>query len=333
MRPERGTIAIHFVQEALRCVQARGLAPEGFLQQAGIPLAFVDEPLARVSPAQFGVLWRDIARALDDEFFGLDSHPARQGTYALMCHSVLSCDNLAHAIKRILRFMGLVLDDMHGDLLVQGKQATLRLHDHKGPQSLFAYATFLVMVYGLACWLTGRRIPLSEGSFGCPEPEASAEYRVLFCEALCFDAAQTSLSFPASYLLLPIIQDADTLKAFFKEVPANVLVKYRNPKSLAARIRRHLRDLPPAVWPDVDSLCGELHVTQATLRRRLRDEGHTCQSIKDDLRRDMAITLLQDSQRSIQDIAWEVGFAEPAALYRAFKKWTGVNPSDYRPHP
>ncbi len=333
MKPERGTISIHFVQEALRCVRERGLGGDGFLQRAGIPAAFVDEPLARVSPAQFGALWRDIARVLDDEFFGLDSHPARQGTYVLMCHSVLDCDNLGHALKRILRFMRLVLDDMHGSLEVEGDQAVLRLHDRQGPQRLFAYATFLIMVYGLACWLTGRRLQLIEGAFRCPESDASgasAEYRVLFCEALQFDAPQTRLCLPASDLQLPIVQNAGTLQAFFKGVPDNFLVKYRNPKSLAARIRRRLREQPPAQWPDLAVLCGELHLTEATLRRRLREEGQSYQSLKDDLRRDMAITRLQDSRRPIEAIATELGFAEPAAFYRAFRKWTGGKPSDYR---
>ena len=330
MKPERGTISIHFVQEALRCVRERGLGVDGFLQRAGIPAVFVDEPLARVSPGQFGALWRDIARALDDEFFGLDSHPARQGTYVLMCHSVLDCDNLGHALSRILRFMRLVLDDMHGSLEVDGDQAVLRLHDRQGPQRLFAYATFLIMVYGLACWLTGRRLQLIEGAFRCPEPDASGEYRVLFCEALAFDAPQTQLCFLAADLKLPIIQNAGTLKAFFKGVPDNFLVKYRNPKSLAARIRRRLREQPPAQWPDLAVLCGELHLTEATLRRRLREEGHSYQSLKDDLRRDMAITRLQDSRRPIEAIATELGFAEPAAFYRAFRKWTGARPSDYR---
>ena len=69
------------------------------------------------------------------------------------------------------------------------------------------------------------------------------------------------------------------------------------------------------------------------MRRRLREEGHSYQSLKDELRRDMAITRLQDSRRRIEDIAADLGFAEPAAFYRAFKKWTGAKPSDYRIDP
>lgn len=339
MKPERGTISIHFVQEAVRCLAPRGLAVDAFVARAGIQPALLGEPLARVSPEQFGALWRDIARALDDEFFGLDRHPARVGSYALMCASALGSATLGQALRRMLRFMRLVLDELHGELRVDGARATIRLDDRaadRPAQRLFAHATFLIMIYGLASWLVGRRIPLLAGQFAAAEPAAvgaanvSFEYRVLFCEALQFDADRTELMLPAAYLALPVIQTAATLREFLAGAPANFLVKYRNPKSLVARIRRRLRERPPAEWPAFEQLCAEWHFTAATLRRRLRLEGHTYQSLKDDLRRDMAIAQLQDGRRSLPEIAAALGFAEPSAFHRAFKKWTGGKPSDYR---
>jgi AraC-like DNA-binding protein len=74
-----------------------------------------------------------------------------------------------------------------------------------------------------------------------------------------------------------------------------------------------------------------LHVAEATMRRRLKQEGYTYQSIKDDLRRDIAIGELQDTDRTIAEISTAVGFAEPSAFHRAFRKWTGMRPTDYRP--
>jgi methylphosphotriester-DNA--protein-cysteine methyltransferase len=68
-----------------------------------------------------------------------------------------------------------------------------------------------------------------------------------------------------------------------------------------------------------------------SMRRRLKQEGYTYQSIKDDLRRDIAIDELQDTGRTIADIATSVGFAEPGAFHRAFRKWIGMRPTDYRP--
>ncbi|MCY1300503.1 putative HTH-type transcriptional regulator [compost metagenome] len=71
-------------------------------------------------------------------------------------------------------------------------------------------------------------------------------------------------------------------------------------------------------------------MTQSTLRRRLDEEGQSFRLIKDQLRRDMALEYLDRSSRSVSEIAEELGFAEPSALYRAFRKWTGVSLADHR---
>lgn len=67
-----------------------------------------------------------------------------------------------------------------------------------------------------------------------------------------------------------------------------------------------------------------------TLRRRLKDEGTSYQKLKDQLRRDMALFYLDQPDISIQGIAEMLGFAEPSTFHRAFKKWTGMTPGDYR---
>jgi len=110
----------------------------------------------------------------------------------------------------------------------------------------------------------------------------------------------------------------------------NILVKYKNTNSVTAKIRRRLRQGPLHELPDFEVLALELHTASATLRRRLHEEGESYQSIKDQLRRDVAITYLSDSEKSVTDIALELGFAEPSAFHRAFKKWTGASPGEYR---
>ena len=73
-----------------------------------------------------------------------------------------------------------------------------------------------------------------------------------------------------------------------------------------------------------------MHTTPSTLRRRLEREGSSFQVIKDDLRRDMAIDLLCNSTRSVDDIGFALGFSEHSAFYRAFRRWTGASPGEYR---
>jgi len=71
-------------------------------------------------------------------------------------------------------------------------------------------------------------------------------------------------------------------------------------------------------------------MTPATARRRLYEEGTSYQAIKDELRRDQAIAYLTHSDRSVLEVALELGFSERSAFHRAFRKWTGVSPGQFR---
>ena len=152
----------------------------------------------------------------------------------------------------------------------------------------------------------------------------------MYCTDLQFDAPETAIFFDARYLDLPIVQNERTIKEFLRTAPENILVKYKNGKSLGARIRRRLRQTLPGELPEFEALAGEMHMTPATMRRRLHDEGTSYQTIKDDLRRDLAIGSLSHSQRSVADIARELGFADRSAFHRAFRKWTGASPGEFR---
>ena len=88
------------------------------------------------------------------------------------------------------------------------------------------------------------------------------------------------------------------------------------------------RDRTP--WPDLEAVARHLHVSPQTLRRHLREEGTSFQALKDELRRDIAIYHLGRADLSLQAIAEQLGFSEPSAFHRAFKKWTGLTPGAYR---
>jgi AraC-like DNA-binding protein len=332
---ERGTIAICFVREALVEAARRGVDVDGLLDAADIPASLLAAPQARVSPERYGALWLAIAQALDDEFFGMDVRPMKRGSFTLLCHSVLHAGTLERALHRALRFMHLMLDELTGSLTVAGGLARVDLAESPGapPRRMFAYAAFLMMVHGLACWLVGRRIPLLAAEFRCSAPDHADEYRVLFCAGVAFDRPHTFVAFDAAYLTLPTIREEAAMKEFLRGAPANFLVKYRHSDSLAARIRRRLRRYPPAEWPDFDTLAQEFHAAPATLRRRLDEEGQTYRSLKDELRRDMAIDFLGRSGLAVSEVADRLGFAEPSAFHRAFRKWTGGTPGEYRQTP
>jgi AraC-like DNA-binding protein len=330
-RSEPGTIAICFVAAALESVRARRLDAESLLRQVGLSPALLQSSQARVSAQHYGALWRLVALDLDDEFFGQDSRRMKAGSFAMICHSLLNCKTLGSALDRSLRFYALILDDIYGKLILDGAEASITLHANRAaPQRVFAHEVLLMLLHGVACWLVGRRIPIKRAQFSYAEPEYSAEYRLMYSTFISFHAPYTAIAFDAAYLGLPIVQNERTLKEFLRNAPENILLKYKNGSSLGAKIRRRLRQSLPGDLPEFEELAQEMHLTPPTLRRRLHEEGTTYQSIKDQLRRDLAIGYLSHSQRSALDIGLELGFSERSAFQRAFKKWTGASPGEFR---
>lgn len=327
---DKGTTSISLVREAILVATQRHLDVHAALQHAGIAPELLNAPRARVPALAFSRLWAALADLMDDEFFGLDSHPMRRGSYALMCHAVLHADNLEHALRRMLRFLRAVLDDIHGELRCEGEHALIVLHDRGIKRRLFAYGTWFILVHGLACWLARRRIPVMEMRFRASAPVDDSDYRMRFCEAVTFSASETLIRFDRSFLGLKLMETETTLRAFLEAAPANILVKYRNQSSVTALIRRRLRNQMPDEWPDLDTLAQLLNMSSATLQRRLLAEGANYRQLKDDLRRDIAIDLFSNSSLTVAEVAARTGFQETSAFHRAFRKWTGASPGIYR---
>src|SRR5258708_20330630 len=129
---EAGTIAICFVAAALESVRARDLNADEMLAKVGLSPSLLQVPQARVSAKHYGALWRTIALALDDEFFGQDSRRMKAGSFAMLCHSVLSCKTLGQALDRSLRFYALILDGISRTLTPDGQQPSI-LMPHPAP--------------------------------------------------------------------------------------------------------------------------------------------------------------------------------------------------------
>jgi AraC-like DNA-binding protein len=75
-----------------------------------------------------------------------------------------------------------------------------------------------------------------------------------------------------------------------------------------------------------DAVAEKMGVSRWTLARKLKSEGTTFERVLDDLRRTMALHYLTSKKVSVNETAYLVGFSDPAAFSRAFKRWTGLSP-------
>ena len=328
---EKHTVSMHFVAAAVARLTATQCAE--VLARANIPPQWLHTLDARVPASAFAAVWLAVAHTLDDEFFGYDSRRMKVGSFALLCHAALPAANLGSALRRILKGLSLFLDDLRGELVLDGEQARIVVQ-HRQPGEAgqrFADETYFILVHGLLCWLAGRRIPVDEVVFAHARPPYAPEYNAMFSEHARFGQSASALHLAQRWLSLPVVQNEASLKVFLRNAPQSVFLKYRNESSLSAQLRRRLRHhLGEAEWPGLEALAREFHIAPTTLRRRLLAEGTSYQGLKDALRYEVAIDLLCHSPRSVEAISQTLGFQEPSAFHRAFKKWSGLQPGQYR---
>ncbi|HMN80066.1 MAG TPA: AraC family transcriptional regulator [Burkholderiaceae bacterium] len=326
------TVAATFARRAIGLVKDQPQRYAQILDAAGVAPDILDDGSQRVSARAFGCIWAEVSRTIDDEFFGADSRRMKSGSFAFLCRGLLHERELGLAMDHCLRGFGLLLDDISAEVVRLDRLASVRVEAGRvAPRNLvFATELLVTMVFGIMCWLAGRRLPLRLVRFAFPRPAYAAEYRLWLSDTLVFDAAATEIVFDAEVLDLPVSATATTMGAFLESWPESVFVKYRDAAGWTSRVRRILKTLRYAEWPDIDELASRMHVAPATLQRRLGSEGTSYSVVKSEMRRELAIRLLRERNCPIQQVAEEAGYHEVSAFYRAFRQWTGRAPGDFR---
>jgi AraC-like DNA-binding protein len=290
----------------------------------------------RVELDALGPLLRHLWHEMGDEASGFLQRPLKLGMFSMMCHAIITAGNLRRALLRSARFLALLNEDLSIDLDETGDEARLTIHYSNPHQldSVFFITSIFVIWIRLSCWLIERPLLLERIEFEFPEPEYSDEFYLMFPCRHKFGQSANRVTFSKKFLSLPITQDSESLISFLHHAPESLLTQYRADHSISAEIKRLLlhRNGPKVEFEQLgfEEVAQELKMTTHTIRRRLKEEGNSFQEIKDSIRREQAIMMLENPQLSLQAISEQLGFSETAAFNRAFKKWTGMTPGAFR---
>jgi AraC-like DNA-binding protein len=289
-----------------------------------------------VTGAQFVALTKALWAALDDELLGLASSPLRVGTFAMMAHAVVHCSpDLRTAVRRADRFYRLFPAGPRFTLTERDRVARVEfdLSDYDDPDR-FAAESVLVVWHRSASWLIRRRIGLHAVELGYPAPAHALEYGLLFGTDCSFDAPATAVTFDRTLLDQPVVQDEAALRAFLRRAPWDILARMDYGSEVSAQVRRLLNqalgDGAAAGLPGPEQVAARLSISPQTLRRKRAAEHTSFQQVRDLLRRDVAVSALARGDASIEALSQRLGFSEPSAFHRAFRRWTGATPRAYQ---
>lgn len=330
-KPEPGILTA-VIRAQLAGARAEGLDCRQLLLDSGIAPSALEEADHRISREQVASLLRREWDLLDDESGGYLARPWQRGTFAMMGHACISCSNLHRALRRSERFVSMVSDDLQIKLVEDGEEAHLLFHHGNRkqlPNQIFVESLAVIWLRFFS-WLIDRTILLERVHLAFPPPDYNEDYNELFPCRHYFHQRETCLIFNTRYLQMPLVRDEQQLSEFLARAPECMLAQYKSDNSYTGRVRRMLAGHDSVGNLSLDDVAARLYTSPQTLRRRLKDEGNSWQDIKDSVRRDMAVYQLKKQGTAVAVIAERLGFSEPSAFNRAFKKWTGLAPGAYR---
>lgn len=336
------TVPNGYVKYLLDHARAQGFDTHSLLEHVGISPEDIEHQ--NEFPAQkFGQLYQRIIWITQDESFGMISGgKVPNGTFRMMCHAILHAKTLERALWRCSDFYEICRGSKIKPVLVRkGRYAkisfapTQELSDEAfgallEKESADRIRTSLSVWQHFTSWLIGTRLEIKAAYFTFPEPSDADYYTTLFRSEVKFGQHDNAIVFPARYLDYPLVQTEDTLRGFLKTAPFQLHVMVDDDKSLKSQVVAMIGKDFSRELPSAEEVANVLHMSVSTLRRRLLEEGTSYQKIKDDCRKDAAINYMNSPQLSINDVAGLMGFDEPSAFFRSFKKWTGMTPGEYR---
>lgn len=275
-------------------------------------------------------LWELMVEATGDDALGLHIAAATQpGGFAVLDYAMRNSPTVGEAYRQMSRYSHVLHDGVDIAIVEDGELVKLRYREPAGsPRHI---AEWIV-----ATWLVvGRQIsgidwdPVSV-AFQHPAPADTSAHRSLFCAPIEFVATDNELALRAELLERPAREADPQLFSVLSRYADALLAQLPSTQTIVDRVRHVVAELLRGGDPTLKSVARHLGVAPRTLQRRLKVEGVSFQSVLDDVRCALAKQYLGDAAIAIEETAFLLGFSEPSAFNRAFKRWTGATPSEFR---
>jgi AraC-like DNA-binding protein len=324
------TVPIALVIQLVGLVKRWNVSAADVLSAVGMDEKALEDPFARLPvPTMCALLER--ARTLTAEpglgyYLGLQT---RATLYGYLGFAFLSSLTVRDALKLALQFAPIFSTALAMDLRIEGRTASLSFEERVdlGSARDIVLISLIVGAREMGRATTGRDTGGS-ADFAFPEPAYHARFAHLALYSR-FDQPVNRIQFDAAVLDFPILT-ADPVAAQLARMQCErQLDELGFGVRFADRVRRLIADEDDNLG-SVEQMASHLDLSPRTLRRRLSAEGVSFSALVEQGRREKALRLLRSSRLSVEDVARRLGYTTASSFVRAFHRWTGTTPVQYR---
>lgn len=273
-------------------------------------------------------LWR----STDDVLVGSVGIGVPRGALRPLTFTVCGAPNLTTAVRRYQEFHAALPGLPAVTLEVAGGTARLSFDLGAFDTSSLVVGSLglLVAAHRVITWATRRPLILHRVELPHARPVGHRGYQMMFGATPLFDAASAALVFDADALTRSFVRGQDDIERFLEDAPANLIAECDFYASVSAQVRRIIEGRLGKSSCTSDQIAAGIAMSRPTLWRRLRDENTSISQIRDQVLRDAAVASLARGDETVAQLSRRLGFSEPSAFSRAFRRWTGRSPRNYQ---
>jgi AraC-like DNA-binding protein len=323
--------SVNVILPLLEYLGNEGFDLEAILDRAGIPKSALEDTSTRLPKRRFQALWQIASEATGDPAIALRvSTMVKANTLGIIGYLASASESRRNAFELVKGLTPLLWEDVECDLESGSEVAFIRCSTGCNPP-----ASRFTIEYAIGLTVTmsrvlgaGRSDPL-EARFSYSAPAYADEYERILRLPIRFDAGEDGVLFPIS-MMDSVNPSADAaLRQLLERYAADQLAKIPTSARFSHRIRACILSMLPLGGPTADTVAAQFSMSNRTLRRRLQEEATSYQEILDDVRADLARHYLTNEKRGIDEVAFLLGFSDPSAFSKAFRRWTGQTPADF----
>ena len=306
--------------------------PAPLFKTAGIELEQSTGDGTRYPVESMQKLWRMAVEASADPCFGFVAGEQLQPA-ALhgLGFSWLASDTLREALQRLVRFSRLISTAANIQLEDSTEGTELLLLPPAGVED-FVHASIDAGLTGFLhmCRITaGNEINPSRVTLNRNKPGCAKKIEAFFRCPVQYDADNYSLCFSKQLLDAPLVNANHELARINDQAVIDYLARFDR-DSITMQVRSSIIERLHDGTPNQETIADSLHVSLRSLQRMLNKEETNYKTLLESTRQELALHYIRETYRSLGEITYLLGFSEPSNFTRAFKRWTGKTPAEYR---
>lgn len=320
-----------WVRGMVLAIEQEGLDGRALFAELGLDHAALDDPDARFPQDDMSRLWQLAVQRSGNPAIALNIARVHTPAFPVLGYALMSSRNLGEGFERLERYQRIIAEgaDLSFRRQPDGCLLSLRVHGDRLQPPRQSAECSLASLIALVRWITGKPIRPLEVRLAGEAPQDARPYAALFEAPLMFAQPQCAMLFSHADMSAALPTANAELARLHDRFAGDYLARFESSR-FSHQTRQVLCRLLPQGEPRREAVAEALHLSERTLQRRLQEEGSSYQQLLDDTRRELAQQYLAAPQMTLLEIAYLLGFAEPSNFFRAFRRWFGVTPGEYR---